>query len=42
MGIISRNIGHASVSTTYEIYAQVIPELEDEAVKMVAEKLLGK
>ena len=32
MGIISKNLGHASVSTTYDIYAHVIPVLEYEAV----------
>ena len=39
---VSQHLGHPSVSTTYDIYAHVIPELETEAVKKVAEKLLGK
>ena len=39
---VSQHLGHASISTTYDIYAHVIPELEDEAVRKVAEKLLGK
>ena len=38
---LSRLLGHASISTTYDIYAHVIPELEDEAAKKVAEKFLG-
>ena len=38
---LSRLLGHANISTTYDIYAHVIPELEDEAVKKVAEKFLG-
>tara|TARA_Y100000758_G_C15691214_1_gene289566 strand:+ start:136 stop:270 length:135 start_codon:yes stop_codon:yes gene_type:complete len=37
MGITSRNMGHASVSTTYDIYAHMIPELEDEAVTKVTD-----
>ena len=41
MGIISKNLGHASVSTTYDIYAHVIPVLEYEAVWKVAERSLG-
>ena len=39
--VINTWVGHASVSTTYDIYAHVIPELETEAIKKVAEKLLA-
>ncbi len=38
---LSRLLGHASISTTYDIYAHMTPELEDEAVRKVAEKFLG-
>ena len=38
---LSRLLGHASISTTYDIYAHMIPELEHEAVRKVAEKFLG-
>ena len=39
--VVSERLGHASVATTMDIYSHVIPELEDEAVKKVAEKFLG-
>jgi hypothetical protein len=41
MGIIFKNLGHACVSTTYDIYAHVIPALEDKTARKVAEKSPG-
>ena len=35
-------MGHASASTTYDIYAHVIPELETESAKKTEARLLGK
>lgn len=40
--VVSQHLGHASVSTTYDIYAHVIPELETESAKKIEAKLLGK
>ena len=39
--VVSQHLGHASVSTTYDIYAHVIPELETEAAKKIEARLLG-
>ena len=39
---VSKHLGHASIATTFDIYAHVIPELEIEANNKVAEKLLGR
>ena len=38
----SQTLGHASASTTYDIYAHVIPELETEAAKKIEARLLGR
>ena len=40
--VVSQHLGHASVSTTYDIYAHVIPELETESARKIEAKLLGK
>ena len=40
--VVSQHLGHASVSTTYDIYAHVIPELETESAKKIEARLLGK
>jgi len=39
--VVSQHLGHASVSTPYDIYAHVIPELETEAAKKIEARLLG-
>ena len=39
--VVSQHLGHASASTTYDIYAHVIPELETEAAKKIESRLLG-
>ena len=40
--VVSQHLGHASVSTTYDIYAHVIPELEADSAKKIDPRLLGK
>jgi integrase len=40
--VVSQHLAHASVSTIYDIYAHVIPELETEAAKKIEARLLGK
>ena len=38
----SQTLGYTSASTTYDIYAHVIPELETEVAKKIEAKLLGR
>ena len=38
----SQTLGYANASTTYDIYAHVIPELETEAAKKIEARLLGR
>jgi len=40
--VVSQHLGHASVSTTYDIYSHVMPDLEKEAAIKIEAKLLGK
>ena len=40
--VVSQHLGHASVSTTYDIYAHVMPDLEQEAALKIEARLLGK
>jgi integrase len=40
--VVSQHLGHASVSTTYDIYSHVMPDLEKEAALRIEAKLLGK
>ena len=41
MGIISRNMGHASVAITEDIYAHITSAVMEEAAKKIESKLFG-
>jgi integrase len=42
MDIISKNLGHASVAITLDIYAHLTPEVMEEAAKKIESKLFGE
>ena len=42
MGIISRNMGHASVAITEDIYAQVTTNVMEEAALEIETQLFGE
>jgi len=42
MGIISRNMGHASVAITEDIYAHVTASVMEEAAPKIESKLFGE
>jgi len=41
MGIISKNMGHASVAITEDIYAHVTSDVMEEAAKRIESRLFG-
>ena len=41
MGIISRNMGHASVAITEDIYAHITSAVMEEAAKTIESKFVG-
>ena len=42
MDIISKNLGHASVAITLDIYAHLTPNVMEEAAKKIESRLFGK
>jgi len=42
MDIISKNLGHASVAITLDIYAHLTPNVMEEAAKELESRLFGK
>ena len=42
MDVISKNLGHASVAITNDIYAHLTPEVMEEAAKKIESRLFGE
>ncbi len=42
MDIISKNLGHASVAITPDIYAHLTPNVMEEAAKKIESRLFGE
>ena len=42
MDIISKNLGHASVAITLDIYAHLTPNVMEDAAKKIESRLFGK
>jgi len=42
MDVVSKNLGHASVATTNDIYAHLTPEVMEEAAIKIERQLFGR
>ena len=42
MDVVSKNLGHASVAITNDIYAHLTPEVRDEAAIKIERQLFGR